>query len=75
MLVVKRQAGAISGRAVTGLDDVQKLVKTGGGVAVLDKSGARRDKLSFRGSVDIQDVIATDVGNGGEQTFSGPGSH
>lgn len=65
-MIVKRQSSAISGRKVTGLDDVPRLVKTGGGVAILDKTGAKRDKLSYRGLVDVLDVIASDVGNGGE---------
>jgi len=66
LMIVKRQSSAISGRKVTGLDDVPRLVKTGGGVAILDKTGAKRDKLSYRGLVDLLDVIASDVGNGGE---------
>jgi len=66
LMIVKRQSHSISGRKVTGLDDVQKLVKTGGGVAVIDKNGGKKDKLSFRGLVDVSDVIASDIGNGGE---------
>ena len=66
IMIVKRQSSSISGRRVTGLDDVPKLVKSGGGVSVLDKMGAKKDKLSFRGIVDVLDVIASDVGNGGE---------
>jgi len=66
LMVVKRQSASISGRRVTGLDDMEKLIKSGGGVAVIDKSGSKKDKLSFRGTVDILDVIATDVGGGGE---------
>jgi hypothetical protein len=69
LMVVKRQSSSISGRKVTGLDDMQKLVKSGGGVAVMDKSGTKKDKLSFRGAVDILDVIATDVGGGGSSMF------
>jgi len=65
-MVVKRQSASVSGRKVTGLDDMEKLVKSGGGVAVMDKSGNKKDKLSFRGTVDILDVIATDVGDGSE---------
>jgi hypothetical protein len=65
LMVVKRQSSAISGRKVTGLDDVPKLVKSGGGVAIMDRNGGRKDKLSFRGVVDVLDIIATDVGNGG----------
>lgn len=66
-MIVKRQSSAISGRKVTGLDDVQKLVKTGGGVAIRAKDGVKKDKLSYRGIVDVLDVIASDVGNGGER--------
>lgn len=65
LMIVKRQSSTVSGRKVTGLDDMQKLIKTGGGVAVMDKAGAKKDKLSFRGTVDILDIMATDVGNGG----------
>jgi hypothetical protein len=32
----------------------------------MDKSGNKKDKLSFRGTVDILDIIATDVGDGSE---------
>lgn len=70
LMVVKRQSASISGRKVTGLDDMERLIKSGGGVAVMDKSGNKKDKLSFRGTVDILDVIATDVGGGGKFTYS-----
>jgi hypothetical protein len=66
LMVVKRQSSVISGRKVTGLDDVAKLVKSGGGVAVMDKGGNKKDKLSFKGIVDVLDIIAADTGNGGE---------
>jgi hypothetical protein len=65
-MIVKRQSSAVSGRRVTGLDDVTKMVKSGGGVAVIDKAGNKKDKLSFKGIVDVLDIIATDTGNGGE---------
>jgi hypothetical protein len=64
-MVVKRQSSSVSGRKVTGLDDMPRLIKSGGGVAVMDKLGSKKDKLSFRGAVDILDVIVTDIGNGG----------
>lgn len=70
LMVVKRQASSISGRKVTGLDDVQKLVKSGGGVAVLDKQNVKRDKLAFRGIVDVMDIVACDIGNGGRSKGS-----
>ncbi|WRT68909.1 uncharacterized protein IL334_005891 [Kwoniella shivajii] len=60
LMIVKRQSSSISGRKVTGTDDVQKLVR---GVAAIDKNGGKKDKLSFRGVVDVLDVIASDVGD------------
>ncbi|ORX38894.1 hypothetical protein BD324DRAFT_296964 [Kockovaella imperatae] len=69
IMVVKRQASALSGRKITGLDDVQALVRSGGGVAVLDKQTAKKDKLSFRGIVDVSDVVAVDAGSGDFQLF------
>lgn len=72
LLIVKRQLASVSGRSVTGLDDVAKLVKTGGGVAVMEKSSGKRDKLVYRGSVDILDIVASDVGNGGEPNQRDP---
>ena len=65
-MIVKRQSSAISGKKVTGLDDVSKLVKSGGGVAVMDKNGAKKDKLSYRGIVNVSEITVTDVGNGGK---------
>lgn len=70
LMIVKRQASTISGRKVTGLDDVQRLVRSGGGVAILGKDGVKKDKLSYRGVVDVLDIIASDVGNGGEAIHS-----
>ncbi|WVN91089.1 uncharacterized protein L203_106336 [Cryptococcus depauperatus CBS 7841] len=64
LMIVKRQSSSISGRKVTGTDDVQKLVRTGGGVAIKEKNNGKRDKLSFRGEVDVLDVMASDIGNG-----------
>ncbi|WVW79055.1 hypothetical protein I302_101018 [Kwoniella bestiolae CBS 10118] len=63
LMIVKRQSSSISGRKVTGTDDIQKLVR---GVSVMEKNPIKKDKLSFRGQVDILDVIASDTGNGGE---------
>jgi len=65
LMIVKRQNSSISGKKVTGLDDVTKLVKSGGGVAVMDKNGGKKDKLSYRGLANVSQVTVTDVGNGG----------
>lgn len=64
LMITKRQAST-SGRKVTGLDDVQGLVKSGGGVAIKEKDGSKRAKLGFRGVVDIMDIMVADLGNGG----------
>ncbi len=71
LVICKRQSSAISGCKVTGLDDVDKLVKGGGGLPSLMQQGAglRRDKLSFRGMVDILDVMAADTGDGDFNLF------
>jgi hypothetical protein len=69
LMITKRQVAAISGRKATGLDDIKDLIKSGGGVAVKEKDGARRAKLSFRGVVDILDVRVADMGNGDFQLF------
>lgn len=66
LVITKRPHRDISGRKATGLDDLQKLVKTGGGVAVYDRDKEKRDKLGYRGAVDVLDVIATDIGGGGK---------
>lgn len=66
IMITKRQSSSISGPKVTGVDDVAKLVKSGGGVAVKEKDGSKKESLSFRGVVDILNVVVTDVGNGGE---------
>lgn len=69
LMITKRQVAAISGRKATGLDDIKDLIKSGGGVAVKEKDGVRRAKLSYRGVVDILDVRVTDMGNGDFQLF------
>ncbi len=70
LMIVKRQSSSVSGRKVTGLDDVGRLVKSGGGIAIMERTVQKKDKLSFRGVVDISNVIATDVGNGGRSLFA-----
>ena len=71
-MIVKRHSSAVSGRKVTGLDDVSRLIKSGGGVAVLDKSGGKKEKLFYRGIVDIADIIVTDMGGGGRSEVISP---
>jgi hypothetical protein len=47
---------------------MNKLMRGGGGLIGLAQSGAQltKDKLSFRGIVDILDVVAVDTGGGGK---------
>lgn len=66
LVIAKRPSAAISGRKLTGLDDIAKLVKSGGGVAVKEKDGAKKERLSYRGSIDIMQVTGLDRGAGGE---------
>ena len=68
LVIVKRVSAAINGRKVTGLDSIDKMMKAGGGLNGLAYSGTTftKDKLEFRGVIDILDVIATDVGNSGK---------
>jgi hypothetical protein len=68
LVIVKRVAATVSGRKVTGLDSIDKMMKAGGGLNGLAHSGTTlsKDKLEFRGVIDILDVIATDVGNSGK---------
>ncbi|GMK59311.1 hypothetical protein CspeluHIS016_0703260 [Cutaneotrichosporon spelunceum] len=69
LMITKRQVQAISGCRVTGLDDIKGLIKSGGGVAVKEKDGARRAQLKFRGVVDILEVRIADIGHGDFQLF------
>ena len=67
LVIVKRAGATVNGRKITGLDSIDKMMKAGGGLNGLAHSGTTlsKDKLEFRGVVDILDVIATDVGNSG----------
>lgn len=62
LVIVKRQSSSISGRKVTGCEDIHKLLETGGGLAAVLQNGMKKDKLSFKGMVDLRDVIGVDVG-------------
>jgi hypothetical protein len=66
LIIAKRPSVAVSGRKLTGLDDIPKLVRTGGGIAVKEKDGVRKERLSFRGAVDILKLTGMDLGSGGE---------
>ncbi|KAF9006585.1 hypothetical protein BDQ17DRAFT_1302996 [Cyathus striatus] len=58
LVIVKRPGnGEKGGRTLTGLDQLDKLTKTGGIPSSKKKSG-----MSCKGVIDIMDVVATDVG-------------
>jgi hypothetical protein len=62
LMIVKRPSnGEKSGRALAGLDDIDKLTKTGGLPFGMKKSG-----MSCKGVVDVTDVVVTDVGGASE---------
>lgn len=62
LMIVKRQNGEKSGRSLAGLDDVEKFTNGSGFPKGIMKKGG----LSFKGVVDITDVVATDVSGPGE---------
>lgn len=60
LMIVKRPNSSASGKVLTGLDQLDRAVKAGGLIASIKKNG-----LSFKGVVDIVDIVATDVGPSG----------
>lgn len=64
LVIVKRPGnGEKGGRALSGLNDLDKLAKSGGLPMGLKKSG-----MVCKGVVDVTDVVVTDVGGAGEST-------
>ncbi|KAH9947218.1 hypothetical protein B0H21DRAFT_740140 [Amylocystis lapponica] len=58
LMIVKRPGnGERSGRALAGLDELERLAKAGG-----LPLGKKRSGMSCKGVVDVTDVVATDVG-------------
>jgi hypothetical protein len=63
LVIAKRPGnGERSGRILTGLDEMEKLAKAGGLPIGMKKSG-----MTFKGVVDIADVVAADVGGAGRR--------
>jgi hypothetical protein len=69
LVIAKRQHPAVNGRKATGLDDLNKMMRGGGGLLGLAQSGAHltKDKLSFKGIVDLFDITAVGLDGGGMQ--------
>lgn len=62
LMIVKRPGnGEKSGRLLSGLDEVEKLAKTGGLPLGMKKSG-----MSCKGVFDLCDIVVADVGNAGK---------
>lgn len=66
LVIVKRPGnGEKGGRALSGLDELEKVTKAGG-----IPTGKRKSGMSCKGVVDVTEVVATDIGGAGErQTF------
>jgi protein ECT2 len=60
LMIVKRPHASTSGRALTGLDQLDKAAKAGG-----LPLGVKKNGMSFKGVFDITEVVATDVGTSG----------
>jgi hypothetical protein len=60
LMILKRPGQERSGRALAGLDELEKMTRSGGLPLGMKKSG-----LSCKGVVDITEVVATDVGPSG----------
>ncbi len=68
LLILKRQHSSVSGPETTGLNDINGLMASGGGLAGLSKAiNLRKDKLSFKGCVDITETIAVNLPDGCER--------
>jgi len=61
LMIVKRPSSAVSGKVLTGLDQVDKAAKSGSLPVGLKKNG-----LVFKGVVDLTDFAATDNGGPGK---------
>ncbi|KAG8908171.1 hypothetical protein FRB99_008714 [Tulasnella sp. 403] len=57
LLIVKRPHAAASGRSVSGLDEVERAIRTGG-----LPSGVKKGVMSCKGVMDVTEVVASDVG-------------
>ncbi|KDQ15406.1 hypothetical protein BOTBODRAFT_145159 [Botryobasidium botryosum FD-172 SS1] len=62
LMIVKRQSPTASARSLAGLDDIDKVTKSGGLLGLSKAPGLRRDGMSCKGVVDVTDVVCTDVG-------------
>ena len=60
LLIAKRPNNEKGGKTLTGLDSVEKVTKAGG-----IPTGRKKSGMSFKGVVDISDVVVTDVGGAG----------
>lgn len=64
LLIAKRPSAEKGGKVLTGLDSVERVTKAGG-IPI----GKKRSGMSYKGVIDIMDVVATDVGGAGMKSF------
>lgn len=60
LMIVKRPHASTSGKTLTGLDQLDKAAKAGG-----LPLGVKKNGMSFKGVLDITEVVATDIGTSG----------
>ncbi|KAF8338748.1 uncharacterized protein EI90DRAFT_3038954 [Cantharellus anzutake] len=59
LMIAKRHTSSSSGRALAGLDEADRLAKSG----ILNGLTSKRNAMSCKGVVDITEVVATDPGS------------
>lgn len=67
-MIVKRNTTDKPGRTLAGLDEANKAARGGGLMNFgfgASSAGGKRSGMSCKGVVDITDIVATDVGDGG----------
>ncbi|KAG8884270.1 hypothetical protein FRB98_002543 [Tulasnella sp. 332] len=58
LLIVKRPNGSASGRVLSGLEDMERAIKSGG-----LPTGVKKGVMGCKGVMDVTEVVATDVGS------------
>lgn len=65
-MIVKRPSSAVSGKAMTGLDQVDKAAKAG-----TLPTGLKKNGMSFKGVIDLPDLAVTNVDGAGKVSTHG----
>lgn len=64
-MIVKRNSSSSSGRLLAGLDEADRLAKSG----VLNGLTSKKSAMSCKGVIDITEVVATDPGSFGGSIY------